>query len=43
MKNSFVCCCCGEEHGLEDINKVEIKGKTKKFCKECVTVIKGLV
>jgi hypothetical protein len=24
------CCVCGEEHGLDDIKHVEIKGKIKK-------------
>ena len=36
-----VCCVCGEEHGLDDINHVEIKGKEKKICKQCATAIKG--
>jgi hypothetical protein len=34
---------CGEEHGLDDIDHVEIKGETKKVCKECATAIKGIV
>ena len=35
------CCVCGEEHGLDDINHIEIKGEQKKICKECVAAIKG--
>lgn len=37
-----VCCVCGEEHGLDNIEHVEIKGETKEICKECATAIKGL-
>jgi hypothetical protein len=37
------CCVCGEEHGLDDVDHVEIKGETKKICKECATSIKGIV
>jgi len=37
-----VCCVCGEEHGLDEIEHVEIKGKTKKICKGCAAEIKGL-
>ena len=36
------CCVCGEEHGLDDIHHVEMKGESRKICKECVMVIKGL-
>jgi len=36
-----VCCVCGEEHGLDDINHIEIKGNTKKICKGCAAAIKG--
>ena len=35
------CCICGEEHGLDDIEHIDVKGKTKDICKECVTAIKG--
>lgn len=38
-----VCCVCGEEHGLDDINHIEIKGEKKKVCEECVAAIKGLI
>lgn len=38
-----ICCICGEEHGLDDINHIEIKGKTKKICKGCATAIKGIL
>jgi hypothetical protein len=34
---------CGEEHGLDDVDHVEIKGETKKICKECATSIKGII
>jgi len=27
------CCVCGEEHGLDDIHHIEIKGDTKKSVK----------
>ena len=43
MVECYVCCCCGEEHGFDDIHEIEIKGETKKFCKECVTAIKGFI
>jgi len=43
MTDCYVCCCCGEDHGLDDIKEVQLKGKTKKICTECVTAIKGLV
>ena len=38
-----VCRVCGEEHGLDDIHIVEIKGKKRAICKGCSTVIHGLV
>jgi hypothetical protein len=38
----YTCCCCDEEHDLNNIHKIEIKGKSKKICKECATAIKGL-
>ena len=41
MKERHMCHICGEEHGLDDINHFEIKGKTKKICKECLAAIKG--
>jgi len=41
MEEGHVCLVCGEEHGLDDIYHIEIKGKTKKICKGCVTAIKG--
>ena len=37
-----VCCVCGEEHGLDDIDHIEIKGIPKNICKGCATAIKGL-
>jgi len=42
MKDKKTCPVCGEEHGLEDMVSVEIKGETKKICKGCVAAIKGL-
>lgn len=38
-----ICPVCGEEHGLDDIHTVKIKGKEKKICKECVMAIKGIL
>ena len=35
------CCVCGEEHGLDDIEHIETKGKPRKICKECAAAIKG--
>jgi len=35
------CCVCGEEHGLDEIEHIEIKGKPKKICKGCAAAIKG--
>jgi len=43
MKRKETCIVCGEEHGLDDVREVHIKGKFKKICKECVMAIKGLV
>ena len=42
-KNDYICAVCGEEHGLEDVHHVDVKGQTKVICKECATAIKGLV
>ncbi len=39
----YVCSICGEEHGLDNIHQLEIKGQSKDICKECATTIKGLV
>ena len=41
MTNPNVCCCCGEEHGLDDMHDVKIKGKNKKICKECAIKLVG--
>ena len=41
--DSHVCLVCGEEHGLDDIHHIEIKGETKKICKGCAAAIKGFV
>lgn len=41
MKDKKTCAVCGEEHGLDDIHKIEIKGKDKNVCKGCVAAIKG--
>ena len=38
-----ICCVCGEEHGLDDIHHIDVKGQKKKICKGCATAIKGLV
>jgi hypothetical protein len=38
-----ICVLCGEEHGLEYIHSITIKGKNRNICKECATAIKGLV
>lgn len=43
MEECNICCCCGEEHGLDKIHDVEIKGENKKICKECATSIKGFL
>ena len=42
MEKCYVCCCCGEENGLDNLHNVKIKGENKKICKGCVTAIKGL-
>ena len=41
-KQCYCCDVCGKEHGLDDLKDIEIKGKTRKICKECVTAIKGI-
>jgi hypothetical protein len=43
LEDMYVCCVCGEEHGLDDIHKVEIKGEVKNICKECADTVHGLV
>jgi hypothetical protein len=42
MKKNTTCIVCGEEHGLDDVHEININGKSKKICKECVMAIKGL-
>jgi len=39
---SAICCVCGEEHRLDEIKHIEIKGKIKKICRGCVAAVKGL-
>jgi hypothetical protein len=43
MEKKHVCILCGEEHGLDHMHFVKIKGKNRNICKECATSIKGLV
>jgi len=43
LEDTHVCLVCGEEHGLDDIHHIEIKGKTRKICKGCAAAIKGIV
>jgi len=40
---SFLCCLCDEEFGIDDLHDVEVKGKTKQICDECVDIIHGLI
>ena len=42
-EDNFICCICGEEFGLDDLHDVEVKGKTKQICDECVDTVHGLV
>ena len=37
---STICCVCGEEHSLDDIKHIEIKGKIRKICKCVIKFIK---
>jgi hypothetical protein len=39
----YLCCVCGEEHELSELNDVEIKGQIKKVCEECVDTVHGLI
>ena len=41
MEDCYVCIVCGEEHDVDDIYHIEIKGETKRICKGCATAIKG--
>ena len=41
--DTHVCLVCGEEHGLDDIHTIKIKGQNKKICKKCATAIKGII
>jgi len=43
MRDKETCIVCGEEHGLEDIDTIEIKDENKNICKGCVAAIKGLI
>jgi hypothetical protein len=36
------CAVCSCEVGEKDIEHIEVKGKVKKICQECVAAIKGL-
>jgi hypothetical protein len=42
-EDRFICCLCGEEHGLGDLHDVQIKNETKTICNECVDIIHGLM
>jgi hypothetical protein len=37
----YICCLCGEEHGLGDLQDIYVKEQEKKICKECVNIIHG--
>lgn len=39
----FVCCVCGEEHGLGETHDFEVKGQQKQICKGCADTVHGLV
>jgi hypothetical protein len=43
MTENCVCCVCDMEFHEKDVKHIEIKGKVKDICKECVTSIKGLL
>jgi len=43
IEERHTCIICGEEHGLDDIHHIEIKGQTKKICKGCAASIKGII
>ncbi len=36
------CCVCGAREEKKQMNKVDVKGKTKYVCEGCLTAIKGL-
>jgi hypothetical protein len=38
----YICCVCGEEHGLGDLHDVKIIGEIKKVCDGCADTIHGL-
>jgi len=42
MEECHVCCVCGMKCSENKIRHIDIKGKTRKICKECATAIKGL-
>jgi hypothetical protein len=42
MTKSCKCIVCGTDCEKEEVKRIEIKGKTKDICKECVVAIKGL-
>ena len=37
------CCMCERNFDKEDLKHIEIKGKVKDICNECITSIKGLI
>ena len=43
MEECYLCCCCEKKHDKNEIEEIDIKGESKKFCKECVAAIKGFV
>ena len=43
MEESSTCCVCELKFKEEDVKHIEIKGKVKDICKECVDSIKGLI
>ena len=40
---TYICCICGEECGLDDTYEFEVKGQSKQICKECADTVHGLV
>jgi hypothetical protein len=39
-----ICCVCGEEHGLDNLHRIQVKKGERKICKECASdIIHGLV
>jgi hypothetical protein len=43
MNETCNCCVCENKFNDREVKHIEIKGKVKDICDECLTSIKGLI